>query len=262
MKIVFIGAGNLATHLSKALNEAGFEIVQVYSRTESSAWMLAEALQAPYTTDVSDIVTDASLYVVSVSDDAIEALAERLPLTDGLVVHTAGSVPMNIFAGKQLNYGVLYPLQTFSKVRAIDFSDIPLFLEANSSGSLQILTDIAVAISRRIYFASSEERRQLHLAAVFGCNFVNHLYHLAAQITEQAGFGFGVLSPLILETAYKAVASRKPQSVQTGPAVRDDQEVMRKHLELLATRPEWQEIYAMLSKSIGRIKNDLGAVNE
>ena len=237
MKIVFIGAGNLATHLSKALKNANFELVQVYSRTESSARELAGMLQVPYSTDIGAVVTDASLYIVSVSDDAIGFVAERLPLTDGLVVHTAGSVPMNIFAGKLSNYGVLYPLQSFSKTRTVDFSRIPVFIEANTPANLQLLRDVAGTISDKLYPATSEERMQLHLAAVFGCNFVNHLYHLAAQLTQQAGFKFEILSQLILETACKAIALGNPKHTQTGPAIRGDQEVMRKHLELLATRP-------------------------
>lgn len=254
MKIVFIGAGHLAARLSQALKKAGYEIVQVFSRTEASAGKLAGTLQVPYTTDVSHIVTNAFLYIISVSDDAIESLVERLPLTDQLVVHTAGSVPMSIFTGRLTNYGVLYPLQTFSGIREVDFSRIPFFIEANTPNNLQLLENVSGMVSEKIYHASSELRMQLHLAAVFGCNFVNHLYHLAAQIAQQAGFGFGVLSPLILETAEKAVASGNPQNVQTGPAVRSDQEVMRKHLELLATRPEWQEIYTMLSNNIVKAK--------
>jgi len=250
MKIVSIGAGNLSTHLSIALQNAGFEIAQIYSRTETSAKKLAGILHAPYTTEADVIIKDASLYIISVSDDAIELLAERLTFTEGLVVHTAGSVPMDVFAGKLKNYGVLYPLQTFSKLRPIAFSEIPVFIEANTKKNLQKLRMVAQAISHKIYDASSEERMKLHLAAVFGCNFVNSLYRLSAQIAQQAGFDFSVLSPLILETAQKAVASGNPKEVQTGPAVRNDLNVMRKHLEMLAFRPEWKEFYVLLSEYI------------
>jgi predicted short-subunit dehydrogenase-like oxidoreductase (DUF2520 family) len=161
---------------------------------------------------------------------------------------------MDIFAGKFPNCGVLYPLQTFSKSRPVDFTGIPVFIEANTPGNLQQLRAIAGAISQKVYCASSSERMQLHLAAVFGCNFVNHLYHLSAQIAQQAGFDFDALSPLILETACKAIASGNPQQVQTGPAVRGDRNVTDKHLELLAAHPEWKAIYAMLSESIGKEK--------
>ena len=252
MKVVFIGAGNLSVHLSKALQKAGFEIAQVYSRTEAPAKELAGLLHVPYTADMGCITGNASLYVVSVSDDAIEAVSESLPPTGGMVIHTAGSVPMDVFAGKFENYGVLYPLQTFSKLRPVDFSEIPVFIEANTQKNLQNLRMVAETVSRKVYDASSAERIKLHLAAVFGCNFVNHLCHLSAQITKQAGFEFNVLSPLILETARKALDSGNPEQVQTGPAVRNDQGVMRKHLELLATQPEWKEIYALLSENINK----------
>ena len=250
MKIVSIGAGNLATHLSKAMQNAGFDIVQVYSRTESSAKELSELLHVPYTTDMDCIFVSASLYIISVKDDAIESVIKNLPLTDGLVIHTAGSVSMDIFSGKFPNYGVLYPLQTFSKSRSVDFSEIPVFLETNLPDNLKILHTVAKAISHRVYEASSAERLNLHLSAVFGCNFVNHLFHLSSHIVQQAGFDFDVLSPLILETVHKSLLSRNPKEVQTGPAVRNDLKVMQKHIELLSSHPEWQEIYTILSESI------------
>ena len=250
MKVVSIGAGNLSTHISKALQNAGFEMIQVYSRTDTSAKDLAGLLQTPYTTNIGSIVNDASLYVISVSDDAIGSLCEGLPLTDGVVIHTAGSVPMNVFAGRFKNYGVMYPLQTFSKLRQVDFSEIPVFIEANAQDTLQSLRRVAEAISGKVYEASSEERMKLHLAAVFGSNFVNHLYHLSAQLAQQAGFDFNVLSPLILETTHKALVSGNPKEVQTGPAVRNDQSVMRKHMDMLASHSEWKEIYAILSENI------------
>ena len=251
MKIVSIGAGNLATHLLKALQNAGFEIIQIYSRTETSAKELAEKLCVSYTTDLNRIADDASLYIVSVSDDAIESVSDRLlPFTDRLVIHTAGSVPMCIFEGKLDNYGVLYPLQTFSKLRSVDFMEIPVFVEANTQNNLQTVRMVADAISRKVYDASSVERMQLHLAAVFGCNFVNHLYHLSAQIAQQAGFDFSVLTPLLLETAHKAIASENPKEVQTGPAKRNDRNVMLNHLNCLEYSPELQKIYSVLSENI------------
>ena len=255
MKIVSIGAGNLAFQLSKALQDAGFEMTQVYSRTETSAKKLAELLRTSYTADIGSIAGDAALYIISISDDAIEPISERLSMLNALVVHTAGSVPMDVFAGRLKNYGVFYPLQTFSKSRRVDFSEIPVFIEANSNENLQVLRKLAKAISKKVYHASSAERIQLHLAAVFGCNFVNHLYHLSAQLARRAGFDFAVLSPLIIETANKALVSGNPNEVQTGPAARNDGDMMRKHLEILDSMPEWKEIYRMLSENIVRIMN-------
>lgn len=250
MKIVFIGAGNLSTHLSKALQNAGFEIVQIYSRTKSSAIQLSEILQVPYTTDIENIKYDASLYFVSVSDDAIKDVLESLKQFEGLVVHTAGSVSIDVFSTKFKNFGVFYPLQTFSKQRQIDFSNVPVFLEANSQENLQNLLTVAKSISYKVYTASSEERMKLHLSAVFGCNFVNYLYQLSTQIVNQAGFDFDVLSPLIYETAQKAISSGNPKKIQTGPAVRKDYKVIQKHLDYLSSESDLHKIYSLMSESI------------
>ena len=250
MKTIILGAGNIATHLSLALQNAGFEISQIYNRSEKSAQQLAGMLQTRYTADISQVDSDASLYIICVSDDAIKPVAEKLPVTDGLVVHTAGSVPMDVLSGKYPNYGVFYPLQTFSKSRAVDFSEISLFLEANTIENLQKLRQIARKVSKKVYNATSDERIQLHLAAVFGCNFVNCLYDIAARIAGKAGFDFEILTPLITEVARKVAASGNPRNEQTGPAVRNDVKVMQKHLELLSDTPDWQNIYARLSECI------------
>jgi predicted short-subunit dehydrogenase-like oxidoreductase (DUF2520 family) len=250
MKIVIIGAGNLAVHLSESLKNAGFEIAQIYNRSEKSARGLADALHTRYTTDVTQIDSDASLYMMCVSDDAIASIAEKMPPADGLVVHTAGSVPMKVLSDKFRNCGVLYPLQTFSKSRPVDFTEIPLFLETNTPENLQLLRRIAEKISEKVYDATSDERIRLHLAAVFGCNFVNCLYNISAKIVGEAGYDFEILAPLIVETARKALASGNPGKVQTGPAVRNDMRVIQKHSELLSGRPDLQEIYVQLSKYI------------
>ena len=254
MKIVFIGAGNLAFILSKALQDAGLEIIQVYSRTEESAKALARLLDVTYTTDIGCVTEDASMYIVSVSDSAIEFLAEKLTSLNGLVVHTAGSVTVDVFAGKLNNYGVLYPLQTFSKKRTVDFSNIPVFIEANSHENLQTIRMVAETISQNVFHATSEQRMKLHLAAVFGCNFVNHLYSISSQLAQQAGFDLAVLSPLILETACKAIDSRNPNDVQTGPAKRNDRQIMSKHMDMLEIMPEWRSMYNILSENIKKTK--------
>jgi len=250
MKIVIIGAGNLSTHLSKALQNSGFEIAQVYSRTKATAKVLSDILQVPYTTSIGNIHRDASLYIISISDDAIKSVSEDLKFIEGLVIHTSGSVSINVFSSLFKNYGVLYPLQTFSKTRTVEFSNIPVFLEANTQENYQTLSTIAKAISNKVYKATTAERMKLHLSAVFCCNFVNHLYQLSKQIVQQAGFDFSELAPLILETAHKAVSSGNPKSIQTGPAIRNDQKVIQMHLDYLSSKPEWQEIYSLISKNI------------
>lgn len=248
-KIVLIGAGNVATHLGKAFVDNGFQILQVYSRTEDSAKQLAEKLQADFTTDLERINREADLYVFSVKDAELTDVLENLPELNGLFVHTAGSVPMSVFADYHAHYGVIYPLQTFSKIKEVDFRMIPLFIEANSLEDESRLRVIASELSDSVTVLSSEKRKYLHLAAVFACNFVNHLYYQASQILESQDLSRDLLFPLILETADK-VKTLHPLEAQTGPAVRYDTNVIEKHLQMLENAPEQQEIYRLLSDSI------------
>ena len=219
--IVFIGAGKLATNLAKALYHKGFRIVQVYSRTEESARTLAGQVEAEYTTDLQEISKEAQLYIVSLKD---AAFVELLPqITEGkqnaLLVHTAGSIPMSIWEGHAERYGVFYPMQTFSKQREVDFREIPFFIEAKKSEDVELLKAIAATLSENVYEATSEQRKSLHLAAVFICNFTNHMYALAADLLEKYNLPFDVMLPLIDETARK-VHELTPLDAQTGPAVR------------------------------------------
>ena len=249
--VVFIGAGNLATNLAKALYYKGFRIVQVYSRTEESARALAEKVEADYTTDLQEISKDAKLYIVSLKD---AAFVELLPqITEGkqksLLVHTAGSIPMSVWEGHVERYGVFYPMQTFSKQREVDFQEVPFFIEAKRAEDTELLKAIASTLSEKVYEADSEQRKSLHLAAVFICNFTNHMYALAADLLEKYNLPFEVMLPLIDETARK-VHELAPRDAQTGPAVRYDENVMNKHLSMLADSQALQEIYKLMSKSI------------
>ena len=251
--IVFIGAGNLATNLAKALYHKGFRIVQVYSRTMESARTLAEKVEAEYTTDLQEISKDAKLYIVSLKD---AALVDLLPqITEGkqssLLVHTAGSIPMSIWEGHAERYGVFYPMQTFSKQRTVDFRQIPVFVESNSAEDTRTLKDIASVLSENVYEADSEQRKSLHLAAVFTCNFTNHMYALAAGLLKKYGLPFEVMLPLIDETARK-VHELEPRLAQTGPAVRYDENVIGEHLQMLSDEPDMQELYRLISESIHR----------
>ena len=251
--IVFIGAGNLATNLAKALYHKGFRIVQGYSRTMESARTLAEKVEAEYTTDLQEISKDAKLYIVSLKD---AALVDLLPqITEGkqssLLVHTAGSIPMSIWEGHAERYGVFYPMQTFSKQRTVDFRQIPVFVESNSAEDTRTLKDIASVLSENVYEADSEQRKSLHLAAVFTCNFTNHMYALAAGLLKKYGLPFEVMLPLIDETARK-VHELEPRLAQTGPAVRYDENVIGEHLQMLSDEPDMQELYRLISESIHR----------
>ena len=248
MKVVCIGSGNVATHLSQALYKAGFTIIQIISRTEDHAKTLAQSVDADWTTAPDDI-EDADIYIYSVSDSALGEMIRRNPRKDGLHVHTAGSMSLSLFEGSKARGGVLYPLQTFSKGKAVDFKDIPLFIEASNADDLNIIRELASRISNKVYEASSAQRQQLHLAAVFTCNFTNHLFAIAESILHEADIPFEVLRPLIQETIDKT-ATLSPREGQTGPAVRKDFNVMEKHLDKLTDHPQWKEIYRLLSKSI------------
>ncbi|NDV84296.1 DUF2520 domain-containing protein [Bacteroides sp. 51] len=249
--IAFIGAGNLAVNLAQALYRKGFEIVQIYSRTEESARWLAEKVNAGWTISLEEVTTKASLYIVSLKDSAFMELLPQIVKgkDDALLVHTAGSIPMRVWEGETTRYGVFYPMQTFSKQREVDFKGIPFFIEARRREDTELLKSIASALSDKVFEADSLQRRSLHLAAVFACNFTNHMYVLTADLLKKYNLPFEVMLPLIDETARK-VHELPPLEAQTGPAVRYDENVMGKHLEMLVDEPAMQEIYQILSKSI------------
>lgn len=256
MKIVLIGAGNLATHLGKALHAAGHDMVQVFSRTMQSAETLASLLDAEPLTDMAQVRDDADVYIFSVKDSALEQLISQLCGGEKKVfLHTAGSMPMSVFREKALHYGVLYPMQTFSKQREVDFSIIPCFIEANDEFALKQIEGLAGQISHRVFQLSSEDRKYLHLSAVFACNFANHCYAASQELLQQHGIPFDVMLPLIDETAAK-VHGMTPKEAQTGPAVRYDENVIGKQIRLLENQPYFQKIYDCMSKSIHELESE------
>lgn len=256
MKIVLIGAGNLATHLGKALHAAGHDMLQVFSRTMQAAETLASLLDAEPLTDIVQVRDDADVYIFSVKDSALAQLVAQLCRheADGckherVFLHTAGSMPMSVFEGMAQHYGVLYPMQTFSKQREVDFSSIPCFVEANDEFAQKQIEGLAREISGRVYQLSSEDRKYLHLSAVFACNFANHCYAISQELLEEHGIPFDVMLPLINETAAK-VHEMKPKDAQTGPAVRYDENVIGKQSKLLENHPHFKKVYDSMSKSI------------
>ncbi len=249
LNFCFIGAGNLATHISLTLQKSGFSILQVYSRTEKYANNLAEKLQCEFTVSVENITLSADIYVVALKDSAFEEVLPKINLKNKLVVHTSGSLPLSVLKNYSENFGVLYPLQTFSKERNIDFRKIPVFIEANSTENENVLLNIARKISDSVSVLSSEKRKSLHLAAVFACNFVNHFYTISSEILKTKEIPFEVLKPLIMETALK-VQEMVPEKAQTGPAVRFDENIIAKHIEELKDLNDYAELYNSISKSI------------
>ncbi len=251
--VVIIGAGNLATQLALALQEKGVLIKQIFSLTTKSAQTLAGKINTEYTTDLSMICKTADLYIVAVKDSAIQQVLENLNLEENqLVVHTAGSVPMNILDGFSLNYGVFYLLQSFSKNKKVDFSDIPICLEASHPANLDRLRELAGRLSNSVHEINSDERKTLHLAAVFVNNFVNHFYALGASILEDKKLSFDLLKPLIRETAGK-IETLHPFEAQTGPAKRNDQNVIGDHLKMLQDKPDFQKIYSFVTQNITQL---------
>ncbi len=247
--IVILGAGNVATHLSIALKKAGFSIKSIYSKTIESAKELALKVDSYYTNEISKIPDEADLYIIAVKDEVIEEMIKHLNLKCGVIVHTAGSISIDIFENQFKNYGVFYPLQTFSKSREIDFTNIPICIEACNKQIESKLIDLAKCLSSSVQLINSEKRKKLHLSAVFACNFANHMYSAATVILDQSGVSFDLLKPLITETAQKAIDSN-PVNAQTGPAVRNDKNVIQKHLEMLKDNLELEKIYSFVSESI------------
>ncbi len=237
MRIALIGRGRVATHLLKALLLAGHEVISVNSRT------------------LEELPTTADIYILSVKDSALQDVIAKVanshhptPNTQHpIFVHTAGSMSLDLFKGCCTRYGVLYPMQTFSLEREVDFREIPLFIEASDAATLQQIRVLADSVSQHVYELSTADRRYLHLAAVFACNFANHCYTLAADVLAQKGLPFDVMLPLIDETARK-VHELHPVDAQTGPAVRGDQNVMDAQKALLDDR--LATIYMLMSESI------------
>lgn len=250
MRIVLVGAGGLATNLGLALHEAGHDVLAVFSRTMEHARILAERIGSQPTDDICALPNEADLFIVSVKDAVLTDVVQQLVQgrEEQFFAHTAGSMPLELFQGMARHYGVFYPMQSFSKERRINFSEVPVFLEASDVQTLTLLKTLSATLTPHIYELSTDERRYLHLAAVFACNFANHCYALSAEILQQHGLPFNVMLPLIDETARK-VHYLSPLEAQTGPAIRYDLNVINKQQQLLDD-PAMKELYERLSKSI------------
>ena len=253
MRIALIGAGRVASCMGPRLKEAGHTIVAVYSRTIEHAKELAAKVCAP-AYDNLESLPEADVYLTMLSDDALVQLAPAIVKSreQALFLHTAGSVPMDIWKESGAKrYGVLYAMQTFSKGADIDWPQVPVFVEGCNPAELEIVRNLASGLSGKVTELSSEGRKKLHVAAVFTCNFSNHMYAIAERLLATEGVPFGVMLPLVRETARK-VETMSPEDAQTGPAVRGDRKVINEHLELLKDYPEYAEIYRLISKDINK----------
>lgn len=250
LNLVILGAGNVATHLARAfLNAENLKLLQVYNRHPEPLASFKEI--AATTTDISAL-KKADIYIIAIKDDVIPDVADKIPWQDGIMAHTSGSISIDALK-KFKNRGVFYPLQTFSKERKIDFMEIPLCIEGNSKRNFQLLSDLGRQISNKIYAIDSQQRKSLHLSAVFVNNFSNHLYTLAAGICEEQKLPFEILKPLIKETAAK-IEELPPRQAQTGPALRHDQKTIAAHLKMLKLAEE--KIYSLLTQSIQKIHGE------
>lgn len=247
MTIALVGTGNVATNMALALQHAGIGVNQIWSRRYANARELAHRVNALAVKTLKEI--NADICIVSVKDDAIAEVLGNLVGYSGTIVHTSGAVHIDVFKGKFANYGVFYPLQTFSKDKMVDFANLPLCLEAGNRAVAQQLQNMAKQLSSRVSFVDSAQRKILHLAAVFACNFPNYLYGIADSLLQKHQLDFDLLRPLILETALKAQNSH-PANVQTGPAIRGDESTMHSHLELIGNQENLKAIYQLLSESI------------
>lgn len=252
MNVSFIGAGNLAWHLAPALDNTDFSVREVYSLNSEHAKALVERLyKASVKTSLDFSSSNSKIFIISISDDAISEVVEQLILpVNSILVHTSGSQPLSILGyAATPNTGVMYPLQTFTKLRKVDFREVPFFLESENPETTKVLTAIAKALSKKVHHISSEERKAIHLAAVFASNFTNHMLSAAKEILLDNGLDFEYLKPLIVETINKSL-SIGPEKAQTGPARRGDLAVLDKHMEFLSSDEGLAEIYRVISQHI------------
>lgn len=245
IQVVVIGSGNVAQHLIKAFVAApAVNLVQAYARRPEQ---LAHLLPSEKITDTLTTLAEADVYIISVSDDAIANISSQLPFKNKLIVHTSGSVGLDQLDGKN-HRGVFYPLQTFSKNKAVDFSTIPFCLETERDEDYATLEALASNLSQSVYSISSAQRQSLHVAAVFVSNFTNHMYTIGSQICDENNIPFDILKPLIQETADK-INTLSPLQAQTGPAVRNDVTTLQRHLDFLQDENK-KTIYTLLTQSI------------
>ena len=247
--ISFAGAGRVGGAICREFFHAGFTIDLITSETERNGRLLADSCNALWSSDLL-FPGSTQIIIVAVPDHKLKSVLDDIRCgTDTLILHTAGSFGIDVFPEKIKRKGIFYPLQTFSVGRKVSFEDLPILLESSDDQSSVIMKKLAESIGAKVYFVDTEYRRMLHLAAVFVCNFINHMLTEGKDVAARAGFSLEVLIPLINETISKALTIG-PENSQTGPAVRNDQNTIEKHLELLSFSPELHRIYYEMTESI------------
>lgn len=247
-----IGAGNVATHLGKRLQKKGHEILQVVGRSEKSARELSLLLSAPFVTDISKINRNAHVYIFCVPDDELVTIASSIKLPSKLVLHTSGSMKVNVLKSVSANCAVMYPLYSFSKQVKVSFSSMPMLIEGATKNSLLETSHLAHSITKNVTTVNSEERLKIHVAAVFVNNFTNFLFGQAYDFLKaEKSNTFHLLQPLIKQTV-KKIKTLPPSQVQTGPARRKDLPTLAKHLDILEKYPTQKQVYKLLSDLIAK----------
>ncbi|HTB33114.1 MAG TPA: DUF2520 domain-containing protein [Bacteroidia bacterium] len=246
-KIVFIGSGNVATSLSESLKK-NHEIIQVYSRTLANASKLGKKLHCSFTDDLKKISQDADLYIIAVKDDAIAEVCKKLSLPDKMVIHTSGSTALNVLKQVSDKYGVLWPMYSFAG-KAKLASAIPFFMESSDKKTEKELTGLVNGLKGKPYYLDSEKRAIVHMTAVFVNNFPNHLFTIAEALCNEAGIPFNLFLPLAKETV-ENISKQSPALSQTGPASRNEKNIIKKQMALLKSHPDYRVIYKLLTKSI------------
>lgn len=247
MKIVILGSGNIAFHLTNAFFDKKIEISQIFGRNEEALKEISEKFSIPYDREELE---DADFYLIAVNDDAVQEVSKKIKKENCLVAHTSGSLPKEILEG---NYrkASFYPLQTFSKSKELNYAEIPFFIEVENANDLELMKNLALKISPLVAVSDYEKRKYVHLTAVFACNFVNHLFARAKEISDSQNIPFSWFFPLIEETTSK-ILEMEPKLAQTGPAVRNDERVLKLH-ETLLTEEEHLKIYRTMNESIKKM---------
>lgn len=247
--IVIIGSGNVAEVLASAFTKAGHAPIQIFSRNTEAGRRIAEKCDCGHTSAPHEI-KPAGLYVIAVSDKAISTVSDSIDFGDAVVAHTSGSTDINTLSRKITDKAVLYPLQTFTKGREVDFREVPVMVEGTTGKALDTITKAAGILSGNVTEVASKQRAMIHVAAVFACNFTNHMYSISEMLANCAGTDFSILKPLIRETADKALAAQSPSDTQTGPAIRNDFQTKALHCDILAEKADLKNMYTNLSNHI------------
>ncbi|MDC0202024.1 F420-dependent NADP oxidoreductase [Flavobacteriales bacterium] len=252
MNITFIGSGNVAWHLSDILQKNNHNIVEIWSKSEKNAKLLAAKLNCSIISDLN-VLKSTDLIIISVKDDFIIDVLNKIEDFNIPIVHTSGSVGIDIFQNRD-NFGIFYPVQSFNKNIDIDFNEIPICIESNNSELEKTLLNLANSISNSVHLLNYKQREQLHIAAVFASNFTNHMMLISDKILNSNKMSFDLLKPLIKNT-FEKVKNNHPKDVQTGPAIREDYLIIEKHLKLLEESDDLKIIYSKISNHI--INNNL-----